>query len=260
VPNVFQHRGKPDPHAVWADVVALLPRDLYTSYADKEILEEQFATMTLWLERGVPRRSDGTALWAPDAIQFGDWLDPRAPPQYPANGQTDTHLVANAYLVYVTGVVATTAKLLKRHKEAQRFDNEYAKLKLEFQREYVTPNGRLASDSQTAYALALSFNLLPPESRPTAIQRLDWLIRYDTFKISTGFAGTPLILHALADADLLHLAYRMLQEKEDPSWLYAVRMGATTVVSGTRLVRPCECCAKGSALGTTVGKVEQYHA
>jgi alpha-L-rhamnosidase len=236
VPNVFQRRGKVDPHSVWADVVALTPWDLYTSYADNDLLEELFPTMIMWLDQGLPRRSDGTGLWSQDAIQFGDWLDPRAPPQYPANGQTDTHLVANAYLVYVTGVVARIAKVLGREKEAERFANEHSKLKIQFQREYITPNGRLSSDSQTAYALALSFDLLPPESRPAAIQRLDWLVRYDTFKISTGFAGTPLILHALADADLLHLAYRMLQEKEDPSWLYAVRMGATTIVSEGHLM------------------------
>jgi alpha-L-rhamnosidase len=62
-------------------------------------------------------------------------------------------------------------------------------------------------------------------------ERLEWLIKWDYFKISTGFAGTPLILPNLAKHKKLHLAYRMLQERDNPSWLYSVGMGATTIVS-----------------------------
>jgi alpha-L-rhamnosidase len=90
----------------------------------------------------------------------------------------------------------------------------------------------LVSDTQTALALALHFNLLETqEQKVKAAERLDWLIKWDSFKVSTGFAGTPIILDTLAENGKLDIAYRMLQERDNPSWLYPVSMGATTIVS-----------------------------
>jgi alpha-L-rhamnosidase len=88
----------------------------------------------------------------------------------------------------------------------------------------------MMSDTQTALALALHFHLLPEASVDVARDRLDHLVRKAIFQISTGFAGTPIILHALSDNQLLQHAYRMFQEKQYPSILYPVSMGATTIV------------------------------
>jgi alpha-L-rhamnosidase len=100
-----------------------------------------------------------------------------------------------------------------------------------FQAEYITATGRLVSDTQTAYALALRFGLFPEKDLTKAQARLEFLTRWESFKITTGFAGTPIILEVLADHGMLNLAYGMLQERDDPSWLYPVTMGATTIVS-----------------------------
>jgi alpha-L-rhamnosidase len=104
-------------------------------------------------------------------------------------------------------------------------------LRTAFQEEYVTPNGRMASDSQTAFALALYFDLLPSASaREVASARLAYRIRYhDRFTIGTGFVGTPIIGHALTQCGQSQLFYRMLLHKKNPSWLYPVTMGATTI-------------------------------
>lgn len=222
--------AKPAPHAVWGDVSAITPHDLYSAFGDPDVLATQFDSMAAWLDKGIPRGEDG--MWDPNCPQFADWLDPKAPPQYPAHGMTDTHLVANAYLVYTTGLVAGIAKQIGREAEAKRFGDQFNDLKHKFQSEYISPTGRMVGDTQAAIALALHFNLFPtPEQRARAVKRLEYLIRWDSFKISTGFAGTPIILETLANNGLLHLAYRMLQEKGNPSWLYSVLMGATTIVS-----------------------------
>lgn len=164
--------------------------------------------------------------------QYGDWLDPKAPPGFPAHGATDPFLVANAYLVHVTRLVADTAKLIGKTTEAASIEAEYQKIFKAFHEEYVSPAGRLVSDTQTALALALHFGILQDErQRKNAADRLDWLIRWDSFKVSTGFAGTPIILDTLAEVGKLNLAYRMLQSRDNPSWLYPVTMGATTIVS-----------------------------
>jgi alpha-L-rhamnosidase len=99
----------------------------------------------------------------------------------------------------------------------------------EFAAEYVTPNGRLVSDSQTAYALAICFGLLSPSQTPRAGARLAQLVRRNSFRVGTGFAGTPFICEALCRAGQVDVAYAMLLNEKCPSWLYPITMGATTV-------------------------------
>lgn len=90
---------------------------------------------------------------------------------------TDPFLVANAYLVYCTGILSTVAGILKKTDLVERYTKEAEKLKIQFQLEYTSANGRLVSDSQTALCLALHFDLLPVESRGHALDRLVFLIR-----------------------------------------------------------------------------------
>lgn len=144
--------------------------------------------MTVWLDKGVKRGETG--LYAPDLIQLGDWLDPKAPPEDPADCRTDSHLVANAYLVHVTKVVSDISKIIGKSTEAERYAADSARLKREFQREYISPSGRMVSDSQTALALAIQFDLFLDESqRQHAAERLAFLVTREKFKVATGFAG-----------------------------------------------------------------------
>lgn len=142
---------------------------------------------------------------------------------------TDQFLVADAYLVGVAKTVAEIAKILGKTDEHKKYSDEHAKLRKTFQHEYMTASGRLSSDTQTAYCLAFLFNLLDKDQVAGASERLIRLARKSDFKIATGFAGTPGILHALTQAGHLQVAYRMLQEKGCPSWLYPVSMDATTI-------------------------------
>lgn len=58
----------------------------------------------------------------------------------------------------------------------------------------MPPLGRMASDSQTAYAFAICFDLLLDDDQKTgAATRLDWLVRKNAFNVGTGFVRTPLI-------------------------------------------------------------------
>ncbi|KAI9896357.1 hypothetical protein N3K66_008529 [Trichothecium roseum] len=216
------------PMCLWADCCVITPWDLYTTFGDERQLEIQWRSMKLWLDEGLPR--DDRGFWSTDNPQYADWLDPRAPPDMPGNSPTDSFLVANAYLIHTTELASEVAKVLGKTGESERYSADAARLRKLFQEEYVTPRGRIACDTQTAYALALSFGLLATESQvAAAAQRLGTLVRWERFRITTGFAGTPIILHALADHGMLDLAYRMLQERDRPSWLYPVGMGATTI-------------------------------
>lgn len=231
IPSIPMAPGKRQnlPMSVWADCSVITPWDLYNYFGDKTILETQWESMCLWLDRGVPRGENG--LYSTATPQFADWLDPRSPPALPGHGPTDPYLVSNAYLIYVTNLAAEIAALLGKPEAATRYSTQAAQLLKEFESEYITANGRLASDTQTAYALGLHFGLFSKERIGKARARLDWVTRWEAFKITTGFAGTPIILNVLADNGMLNLAYRMLQGSENPSWLYPVSMGATTIVS-----------------------------
>ncbi|KAI1035477.1 hypothetical protein LB504_006042 [Fusarium proliferatum] len=221
------------PQALWHDATVLVPSSLYTASSDMNLLEKQFESMRAWLERGVDREG-GDGLWNPDRWQFGDWLDPTAPPDQPGYSITDSVMVADAYLVHITSVFAKVCRLLNKLDLANKYDAEVLHLRLLFQDRYITPAGNLMANTQTGIALAVCFSLYRDggkESREVtaAAKALSRLVRAAQFKIGTGFAGTPLITHALTRTAQPQLAYRMLCEKSCPSWMYPVTMGATTV-------------------------------
>ena len=90
--------------------------------------------------------------------------------------------------------------------------------------------GGWASYSQTGYALALEFSPLPDENqRARAAERLVEAVRTRAHKIATAFLGTPLIWDALTSAGAIDDAYQLLLQKDCPSWLCPVTMGATTI-------------------------------
>lgn len=215
------------PQAAWSDAAVMTPWDLYTAFGDIKILKDQYESMKDWLVRGVRRKPNG--LWDESERQLGDWLDPDAPRDIPEKGKTDPYFVANAYLVHVTNLVAKVSSLLGKEEESKTWAAEAAKLKHLFQNEYITPNGRISPDTQTSIALAIAFDLFSSPSQISyAGERLDRIVRVADFKIGTGFVGTPIILPVLRDLGRIELAYRMLEERGCPSWIYPITMGATT--------------------------------
>ena len=121
------------------------------------------------------------------------------------------------------------ADLLHKDEDRRSYEIESRAAKKEFREEYVTPNGRLVSDSQAAYSIAICFGLLTPAQQERAGNRLVYLVRKNNFRIATGFAGTPFLCEALVLTGHIQAAYAMLLERTCPSWLYPVTMGATTM-------------------------------
>ena len=169
-----------------------------------------------------------TGLW--DAgFQFGDWLDPTAPPDQPALAKADKGVVATACLYRDARIVADTAVLLGRGQEAVHFADLAERTQAAFRDHYLNDDGTIHSDAQTAYALAIVFGLLDQESARLAGKRLAELVTESGYRIQTGFAGTPYVMDALSTTGHLEEAYRLLLQRECPSWLYPVTMGATTI-------------------------------
>jgi alpha-L-rhamnosidase len=164
-PNVLlgQKTGFPKllPCAIWADVIILLPWAMYQSTGDIEILPAQYHSMQAWI-RAVPRESaNNSPLYDPKTLQLGDWLDPDAPPDSPGEAKTDNHLVANAFLVHSLDFMSKISSTLGESSDAKYYADDAAAVKKAFANEYISPNGRMTSDSQTAYALGITFDLFP---------------------------------------------------------------------------------------------------
>jgi len=214
--------------AAWADAATVVPWVLFQRFGDAKILADQFESMCAWVDH-ITSVAGESRLWD-KGFQFGDWLDPTAPPDKPAQARTDKAIVASAYFVHSTNLVAKAAEILGRADEHKQYQTLASEARAAFAREYITPSGRLMSDAETAYALSIAFDLLPtPEQRQRAGDRLNELVRESGYHIRTGFVGTPLICNALCSTGHFVAAYRLLLQQECPSWLYPVTMGATTV-------------------------------
>jgi alpha-L-rhamnosidase len=226
VPNAIA--GRLAPAAAWGDAAVIVPWVLYQRFGDAQILADQFESMRAWVDQ-IAERAGERRLWD-QGFQFGDWLDPSAPPDNPAAAKTSREIVATAYLARSAELVGQAARVLGRSDDEARYLALAEEVRAAFAREYVTPHGRMMSDATTAYALAIEFGLLrDAEQRQRAGARLAALVRDSGYRVSTGFVGTPLICDALCSAGAYDAAFRLLIERGCPSWLYPVTMGATTI-------------------------------
>jgi alpha-L-rhamnosidase len=225
VPNVLGPNAGGS--AGWADVATIVPWNMYLAYGDKRILENQYNSMKAWVEYIHKQSHDN--LWN-TGFDFGDWLFYR--PDDDNSGRaavTDRYLIAQCFYAHSTQLLINAAKVLGKDEDVAFYTDLLKKIKDAFLKEYVTPNGRLVSGTQTAYVLALNFDMLPEDSRKQAAERLvDNIKSYDNH-LTTGFLGTPYLCHVLTRFGYDSVAYKLLLQDTYPSWLYPVTMGATTI-------------------------------
>lgn len=230
VPNVMKHldTGFPEPGvtAVWGDAAVWVPWALWQAYGRVETLRDAYPLMVAHT-RSIADALSPSGLWD-TGFQFGDWLDPDAPADDPGKAKTPAEVVATASAFRTASMMVEAAELLGRQDDAAEFASLRDRVGEAFREHYVD-DGRVHSDSETAYALAIVFGLLEGEDRQRAGDRLAELVRAVGHGIRTGFAGTPFLLDALTATGHLEDAYRLLLRREAPSWLYAVTMGATTI-------------------------------
>lgn len=216
------------PTAAWGDAAVVVPWEMYRNDGDLRILADQFESMRAWVDL-IDQLTEHTGLWN-TGFQLGDWLDPTAPPDSPGDSHTDKYLLATAYHVKTARIVAETASLLGRDEDAATYRAIADRAVGAFQREFLSPSGRVVSDTATSIAVALVFDLFADAAQAErAGARLRELVGQGGFHISTGFVGTPIICDALVMAGSMDYAYHLLLQEGLPSWLYPVSMGATTI-------------------------------
>ncbi len=222
--------------AGWSDVAVIVPWTMYLTYGDRRLLERQYPSMRAWVDYA--RRRAGTGLiWRP-GWQFGDWLALHSDdPSYPG-ATTGTDLIATAFLAHSTDLVSRTATVLGREDDAAEYRARFRAIREAFNREFVSRTGRVGENTQTAYALAIAFDLLPDSLVSVAAARLAQDVDARDHHLTTGFLGTPYLLHVLGATGHLGDAFALLTQRTYPSWLYPITRGATTMWERWDGIRP----------------------
>ncbi len=213
--------------AGWADAVTIIPWKMYMAYADKDMLERQYPSMKAWVN--YIKNSSKNYLWN-TGFHFGDWLFFRPEDDYGGRSAvTDIYLIAQCYYANSIQLLINAASVLGNIHDVQEYTILLKNVKDAFMKEYLTPNGRLVSGTQTAYVLTLEFDMLPESLRNQTAARLVENIRSYYNHLTTGFLGTPLICKVLTRFGYNDVAYTLLLQETYPSWLYPIKMGATTI-------------------------------
>ncbi len=211
----------------WADVATIIPWNMYLAYGDKQILNDQYASMKAWVDYMTANSKNH--LWQ-TGFHFGDWLFYR--PEDDNDGRaavTDKYLIAQCFYAHSTQLVINAAQVLGHTADVATYTALLKDIKAAFAREYLTPNGRLVSGTQTAYVLSLQFDMVPDSLQPQAAARLAENVKSYDNHLTTGFLGTPYLCGVLSRFGYDTIAYKLLLQPTYPSWLYPVKMGATTI-------------------------------
>jgi alpha-L-rhamnosidase len=224
IPDVLRNNQT---SAGWGDVSTIAPWTMYQVYGDKQILETQYASMKAYVEY-IRKKAGDSYLWKGGSV-FGDWLFYKSMRQTENDGYTNPDMIATMFYAWSAKLLAQTAAVLGKTDDEKLYKDVFEKVKESFNKNYVTAEGHVASESQTGYVLALNFGLLPEDMRAKATQYLIDDIKSRGNHLSTGFLGTPYLCHVLSENGRADVAYDLLLQESFPSWLYPVKMGATTI-------------------------------
>ena len=226
IPHVIPDILKDGGATGWADAAVIVPWTVYRQYGDKRILERQYESMKAWINY-MKTRSGSSFLWN-NGEHFGDWLAFASNRSDYTGATTDKDLIATAYFAWSTKLVSRIAAILNKQDDANAYQELFNNIRGAFQKEFVTPNGRLSSNTQTAYVIALTFGLVPDWQRDSVAARFAKDVR-SFGHITAGFIGSALVNPVLSEFGYDDLAYMLLMRKDYPGYLYPITKGATTI-------------------------------
>lgn len=240
--------------SAWGDAATIIPWNVYLQYGDKKILEQQFESMKGWVDyiKKADDNSGSKRLWT-TGFHFGDWLaldgnNPSMP-----TGGTDIAFISSAYYCYSSMIVAKAAKVLGKEELAKEYEELSNEVREAIRDEYFSKNGRITINTQTALIVSLFMDLVPEGKRERIANDLREKLKNDKNHLKTGFVGTPYFCKVLSENGCNDLAYTLLLNKDYPSWLYAVTMGATTIWERWNSVLP-----DGKISGTDMNSLNHY--
>lgn len=226
IPNLDHMREASN---VWADIACFLPETLYQFFGDLDRAAEYYPLMRDWvdyLDRKDAERGEKRYI-IDFTFQFGDWLALDGVTETSFKGSTDDSYIGSVYYYRSTEILAQMAERLGKDADARYFRTLQDKIREAVLKEFFSPTGRLAIDTQSAYIIALKFGLYIDKDK--LIEGFKARLQKDLYKIKCGFVGAPLLCTVLGEIGEIELAYDFLLREDFPSWLYGVNLGATTI-------------------------------
>lgn len=230
VPDTSSFGLSGDGGPAWADAALICPWTIYRCYGDLDILREQYDCMDGYmgyLAKNKVKNFIRAHLDLDSWGGFGDWLALDGSGR--VEGGTSKDLIGTAFYANNAAIMARTSELLGKKEAAVRYRKLHDSIVKAFQKRFITPDGLLSGGTQTAYVLALHFNLVPEKVRATSARELVRSIERNGMHLATGFVGTPYLLHVLEATGHIDVAYKLLEQESFPSWLFPVKHGATTI-------------------------------
>ncbi|WP_240915373.1 family 78 glycoside hydrolase catalytic domain [Chitinophaga oryziterrae] len=227
IPNIYRKlKSRKLGVAGWGDAATIIPWSIYWVYGDSAILCNQYNSMKAWVDHIDSVSENG--LWA--ANGYGDWLAP--------GDSTSLPFINQCFWAYSTQLLINAGTVLGYNHDVSKYTSLLQQIKTAFLQHYMQPEGKTMPNTQTSYVLALELHMLPDSLEMKSAGRLEALVRTNSNHLATGFLGTPYLLHALSKHGYVSTAYDLLNQDTYPSWLYPVKMGATTIWEKWDAIRP----------------------
>ena len=240
VPNTIPNQGYGFPITMpkmaidfWGDASLMVPFAIYQATGDKQILIDSYESMKKYV--------DACLFWAhlfsfghhryiwhtPAIFHFGDWVAPDVNKM--SSWQKRSIYTATCSLKNTSTILSRVASILGRKEDENKYRLIASKVDQAFNKVLTNGHGQIKKEFQTGYVLPIYFDMFDENQKKNALDRLVKIIKNNNYHIGTGFPGTPYILFALADNGYEDIAYRMLLNETCPSWLYEVKVGATSI-------------------------------
>ena len=202
--------------AAWADAPLIVAYIMWRMYGDIEIIKENIESFDTYMDWLASRGMQGPI------PTYGDWL---------AYDLIDNSYISKAYYALDAQIMCVLHNAVGNREKEEEYIDLYFEIREDFRDSYIGEDGDLLPEyrKQTGYLLALHTNMFDDTEIPAAADALERKIIENEYKLSTGFVGTAILCKTLAKFGKNNVAYSLLLQTEDPSWLYSVHQGATTV-------------------------------
>ncbi|MGF7018059.1 alpha-L-rhamnosidase [Lachnospiraceae bacterium PF1-21] len=251
----------------WGDVILTLPWQLYQLYGEKRVLEENYQAMSRWMtameqaayelptdynisgprtvfpEQMEGRQLDNQHYLINSGFHFGDWIIPSVVNEQgftdgPASAFLTMNYADTSLLAHISDLYAQISELLGYESNAVKYRAYSKRVREAFEEEYVTKEQRLGQEMQGNYILALKYQMVPDKTAIKFAARLNEMIEKNQYRLDTGFMSTPHLLDVLCDYGYQDTAWKVLFQKNCPSWLYEIEHGATTMWENWDAISP----------------------
>ena len=226
----------------WADAGVIVPWTIWKQFADTDIINESWESMNRFINHIVETKYDHATLAAENGnYQWADWLsyeplESCSGRAFGPNGPKPETIIywnylSKNYWLIDAQMMADMAEATGRDAAPYRAMAEEAKqlLKTTFLNEDGTFKNDTLNTMQTPALFALKNQLVEGAAKENMIARLRQNFADHENCLQTGFLGTSILMQTLTDNGMADIAYELLFQRKNPSWIYSIDNGATTI-------------------------------